>query len=148
MTLESTTACDHRCAQPMNLHPPTRTNKTHVHKGIRTKQYTQIEITILSLARNRLHTHPKMHMNSNWNQANQTHTHTHHCEHTPYAPKFFFPMAAFRNGKKRINPPSTFTSVCGFSFMLRRICAVRCPHWSSLTHKYTCRLLHTRAKST
>lgn len=28
ITLESTTACDHRCGQPMNLRPPTHTNKT------------------------------------------------------------------------------------------------------------------------
>lgn len=27
------TACDHRCAQAVNLNPPTRANKSHVHKG-------------------------------------------------------------------------------------------------------------------
>lgn len=35
-TTASATACDHRCAQAVNLNPPTRANKSHVHKGTHT----------------------------------------------------------------------------------------------------------------
>lgn len=35
-TTASTTACDHRCAQAVNLNPPVWVNKSHVHKGTHT----------------------------------------------------------------------------------------------------------------
>lgn len=46
----------------LHLHPPTRTDKAHVHEGIRVNQYTRMhEIPIFSVASKRLHTHPNMH---------------------------------------------------------------------------------------
>ncbi|TNN68471.1 Utrophin [Liparis tanakae] len=42
LTLASAAACDHRGASPVNLHPPTRTNKAHVHEGIRVNPYTRM----------------------------------------------------------------------------------------------------------